>query len=313
VRRFATIYLATKHWLLLAALLATAGPLLLWTWAAQSWATNPQDNAAEGSPAPVERDDMVWVPAGEFLMGGKSAPDQWPIHQVALDGYWIDRYHVTNIQFQEFVDATGYETTAEQRGSSLVFVAEQKQWVEVAGAHWRRPQGPDSSLFGLGRHPVVHVSHIDARAYAEWAGKRLPTEAEYERAARGGALADTYAWGNDLAPNNTPMANFWQGRFPHEDNGLDRFRKLAPVGRFAANDYGLLDMAGNAWCWTADGYDAEYYAISPPANPAGSIDATDRVLRGGSYLTPASGMAVSTRAHADPQHTAGDIGFRCAR
>ncbi len=274
--------------------------------------TTPPDNAK----SPVrEREGMVWIPPGEFLMGSTDAArrDEWPIHNVTLDGFWIDKAPVTNAEFKQFADATGHVTTAERRGSSLLFDAKAKAWKTVEGANWQRPTGPDSSLFGLDRHPVVHVSWHDAVAYAKWAGKRLVTEAEYERAARGGRLAGTFAWGDQLAPDNRAMANFWQGRFPDEDHKLDHFGKLAPVGRFPSNAYGLVDIAGNAWCWTADGYDAEFYGISPSQNPTGPNDVTQRVLRGGSYLTPASSMRVATRGHADAQHTSCDVGFRCAR
>jgi len=267
--------------------------------------------------------DMVRIPGGTFLMGSNNHyPEEAPVHSVTVDGFWMDKYAVTNAQFSLFVEMTGYETVAERVPSaedypgakpellvpgSVVFQRPQGPvdmrgcpwWNWVPGASWRRPLGPLSSLKGLARHPVVHIAYEDAQAYSTWAKKELPTEAEWEFAARGGLEAAVYTWGDDFAPNGKMMANTWQGVFPFENLLTDGFERTSPVGSFPTNGYGLYDMAGNVWEWTTDWYqDHNRVANSCCAslNPRGgeidgSYDARmpeiripRKVLKGGSYL-----------------------------
>lgn len=260
---------------------------------------------------------MVLVHAGTFVMGDRrhGSADQRPAHEVALDSFWIDQQPVTNDDFQKFIAATGYTTTAEDRGSSLVFDPTQHRWFEVEGARWDRPDGPRSSLVDRADLPVVHVSWYDAQQYASWSGKRLLTEAEYERAARAGLLDMQYAWGQDTPTADRPMANYWQGRFPVKDKGLDGFKRLAPVASYPANRFGLFDMAGNVWCWCDDWYAREYYLQTPRDNPMGPDAGTERIIRGGSWLSslgPLNELSVAARGHATPDTTTNHIGFRCA-
>ncbi|MFM9086752.1 MAG: formylglycine-generating enzyme family protein [Cyanobium sp.] len=231
---------------------------------------------------------MVWIPGGRFLMGSDHHyPEEAPAHQVQVEGFWMDRTPVTNAQFQKFVKATGHVTLAELPAdpadypdalperlapSSIVFVppggpiglGDPYQWWQyVPGANWRHPEGPGSSIKGLENHPVVHVAHGDAQAYATWAGKLLPSEAEWERAAWGGLEGVDYAWGEDLHPGGRPLANTWQGTFPHQNSKLDGWERTSPVGSFPANGYGLLDMIGNVWEWTDDWYQAHRERMVP--------------------------------------------------
>ncbi len=240
-------------------------------------------------------DGMVWIPDGEFAMGAKinghgeaempmSSNDAEPIHRVALDGFWIDKTTVTNEQFAKFVSATGYITIAEKAptkeefptapeenlvAGSVVFVPTDHEvplnnhfqwWTYVKGANWKHPLGPESDIKGKEKYPVVHIAYPDAEAFAKWAGKRLPTEAEFEFAERGGLVGKTYAWGDELRPKGKWMANTWQGKFPVKDGGDDGFTGLAPVAQFPPNGYGLYDMSGNVWQWCSDWYRADYYA-----------------------------------------------------
>jgi len=230
---------------------------------------------------------MVWVPGGIFRMGSEQFyPEERPVHEVTVDGFWMDRYEVTNDQFARFVDETAYVTLAERAPKpedfpgappenlvpgSMVF---QKRagpvdlrnyanwWAWVPGADWRHPKGPASAIDGLGQHPVVHVAYEDVEAYARWAGKDLATEAEWEFAARGGLDEATFTWGNEEFPDGKAMANFWQGEFPWQNLLTDHYEGTSPVGSFPPNDYGLYDMAGNVWEWTSDWYEPR------GANPA---------------------------------------------
>lgn len=223
--------------------------------------------------------DMAWIPGGSFTMGSDHHyPEEAPAHRVTLDGFWIDRAPVTNAQFRRFVKATGHITLAEQPAdpaaypealpellvpASIVFVPppgplgpgdHYRWWQYVPGADWRHPEGPGSSIKGRDPHPVVHVAYADALAYAAWAGKSLPSEAEWERAARGGLDGAEFAWGDTLHPGGVPMANTFQGDFPHHNSRRDGFERTSPVGSFAPNGYGLVDMIGNVWEWTEDWY-----------------------------------------------------------
>lgn len=275
--------------------------------------------------------DMVRVPGGRFTMGSDHHyPEEAPAHAVEVDQFWIDRHPVTNAQFAAFVAATGYVTVAEQAPdpadypeadparlvpASAVFTPPARPvpltdayrwWSSVPGADWRHPRGPGSDLAGLADHPVVHVAWPDVLAYADWAGKALPTEAEWERAARGGLDAAEYAWGGDLTPAGTHLANVWQGDFPVENRCDDGYRWTSPVGAYAANGYGLLDMIGNVWEWTADWWTPhrrlaagapDCCGTPPRHNPTGgrralSVDpdlplaarTPRKVMKGGSYL-----------------------------
>ncbi|WP_208110087.1 formylglycine-generating enzyme family protein [Methylocaldum gracile] len=279
------------------------------------------------SPAPEPPfPDMVWIPGGTFLMGSdRHYPEEAPAHRVALDGFWMDRFPVTNERFARFVAATEHVTFAEIPpnpadypgalphmiyAGSLVFVKPPgpvnlrdigNWWSYMKGADWRHPRGPESSLQGLERHPVVHVTFADAEAFARWEGKALPTEAEWERAARGGLDGAAYAWGEELAPEGRMLANYWQGRFPWENLVVDGYEGTSPVGAFPPNGYGLYDMIGNVWEWTADWYEpghpsARQAACCVPRNPRGgreeaSFDPCEpviriprKVLKGGSHL-----------------------------
>jgi sulfatase modifying factor 1 len=273
---------------------------------------------------------MVWVPGGEFTMGTTGDlgwPDEKPAHRVRVDGFWMDETEVTNAQFRAFVEATGYVTTAEKppdveellrqrppgtlpppetpRPGSLVFVPtggpvkldDPTQWWKwTEGADWRHPEGPGSSIDGKDDHPVVHVSWDDAVAYARWAGKRLPTEAEWEFAARGGLDGKPYVWRDEPFSPEKPQANIWQGEFPWKNTALDGHERTAPVKSYAANGYGLYDMAGNVWEWCADWYDYRLYqrragggAVVNPQGPERSYNPArpfmpERVQKGGSFL-----------------------------
>ncbi len=311
-------------------------------------------------------DGMVWIPGGEFSMGCKSPAqgvctmatmnavnDAQPIHRVYVDGFWMDKTDVTNEEFAKFVQATGYRTVAEVAptkeqfptappenlvAGSMVFTPTAQPvplddyaqwWRYVAGASWRHPTGPDSDLKGKEKYPVVQVAYTDAAAYAKWAGKRLPTEAEWEFAARGGLSGKTYAWGDVLRPGGKWMANIYEGRFPVKDTGEDGFAGLAPVAQFPPNGYGLYDMAGNVWQWCSDWYRPDYYVrmklagIKVARNPQGpdssSHDPGDnqpqRVMRGGSFLCTdqyCTRYAMGTRGKGDIDTGNNNAGFRCA-
>lgn len=277
---------------------------------------------------------MVEIDAGSFWMGsdggdGFPADGEGPRHKVRLRPFLIDRTAVTNAQFAEFAAATGYLTDAEQLGWSFVFhlllpaefpatraIACAPWWRQVEGASWRHPEGPGSSTEQRMDHPVVHVSWQDAAAYARWAHKRLPTEAEWEYAARGNLASAVYPWGDELTPDGEHRCNIWQGRFPVENTREDGFVGTAPVASFAANGCGLHDMAGNVWEWCADWFSPTYYQESPRTDPRGPRDGTARVIRGGSYLCHASycnRYRVAARSQNTPDSSTGNMGFRCAR
>jgi len=286
---------------------------------------------------------MVLIPAGEFVMGTDDPqvqPNEWPARRVAVGAFWMDATPVTNAQFRRFVEATGYVTTAEKpvdweelkkqvppgtpkpddeklKPGSLVFTPPRKSvdlrdlsnwWTWVNGADWRHPQGPDSSIDGKADYPVVQVSWDDAVAYAKWAGKRLPTEAEWEYAARGGAKANTrFWWGEQFKPDNKFMANTFTGHFPDKDTAEDGFAGVSPVKAFPANGFGLYDMAGNVWNWTADAY-AE--------RVGGPTDGFRRVIKGGSFLcqdTYCESYRPTARRGTPFDTGSGHVGFRCVR
>jgi len=305
---------------------------------------------------------MVWIPGGEFSMGaadptgmenGGHEPmnDARPIHRVYVDGFYMDATEVTNGEFAVFVKATGYRTVAEQKPTheefpdapdanlvpgSLVFSPPggpvnlddyARWWDYVPGADWRHPGGPGSSIRGRENYPVVQVAWEDAAAYARWAGKRLPTEAEWEFAARGGNSGQPYTWGNRLHPDGRFMANTFQGHFPDRDDGEDGYTGIAPVARFPANGYGLYDMSGNVWEWCSDWYNQDYYRqtggalVRNPKGPAVSNDpaepgAKKKVQRGGSFLCTdqyCTRYIVGTRGKGEWRSAANHIGFRCVK
>ena len=259
---------------------------------------------------------MVWIPGGSFLMGSDHHyPEEAPAHRVEVAGFWIDRAPVTNAQFQKFVKASGHRTGAELPAdpalypgaapeqllpASIVFVPPPgplgqadpyRWWQYIPGADWRHPEGPGSSIKGREQHPVVHVTHADAQAYAAWIGKQLPTEIEWERAAWGGREGCEYAWGEELHPRGRPVANTFQGEFPHHNSRLDGYERTSPVGAFPPNGYGLLDMIGNVWEWTDSWYGAHAApsccgsAREASIDPASQHGAVPRkVVKGGSFL-----------------------------
>ena len=319
------------------------------------------ENSAPSPTPPPE--GMVWIPGGEFSMGAhdptemndavgmQATTDSRPIHRVYVDGFWMDRTEVTNEQFAAFVKATGYVTIAERTpraedfpgapreklvAGSVVFTPPAhavplndhfQWWSYVKGANWRHPFGPSSSITGRAKHPVVHVAYDDAVAYAAWAGKRLPTDAEWEFAARGGLTGQIYPWGNAFRKDGQWMANSHQGHFPDRDTAEDRFDGTAPVAQFPANGYGLYDVGGNVWEWVSDWYRPDYYAqlaaqggiVRNPRGPASSSDPEEpgvmkRVHRGGSFLCTdqyCSRYMVGTRGKGEDSTGTNHLGFRC--
>ncbi len=259
---------------------------------------------------------MVRIEGGEFMMGTADGfPYEGPPHRVRLDSFWIDQTEVTNAKFADFVKATDYTTTAEQLGNSGVFLPANHQWTLIDGADWKHPEGPDSNIDSRLDHPVVHVSWDDAAAYCDWAGKRLPTEAEYEYAARGGLENAEFAWGSELNPKDQFRANTWQGYFPDQDRGEDGFSGVAPVKSFPPNGYGLYDITGNVWEWVQDWYDPNYYRVSPANNPSGPKEGTEKVQRGGSWLCSSNycqGYRVASRMKTARDSGLNNLGFRCA-
>ena len=303
---------------------------------------------AEAVPKGKDSSGMVFIPGGKFRMGTDEFRDASPVHEVEVDGFWMDEHEVTNAQFLQFVEATGYVTVAEQPldpkdfpgvpedllvpGSavfsppdrSVGLSAPLQWWSYVPGASWRAPEGPGSSIAERMDDPVVHVSYTDAEAYAEWAGKRLPTEAEWEYAARAGSSRGRYYWGDDLKPGGTWRANVYQGEFPIWDTGEDGFAGVAPVKSFAPNANGLYDMDGNVWEWCADYYRPDYYDKSPAVNPIGPEDSYDpddpgavkRVQRGGSFLCSpqyCERYVAGSRGKGEVSSGSNNLGFRCVK
>ncbi len=304
---------------------------------------------------------MVWIPGGEFTMGSERSDaraDEAPAHRVRVDGFWMDASEVTNAQFQKFVAATGYKTTAERAPNleaimsqvppgtpppapellvpgSMVFTPTsgpvrlddfRQWWKWTPGADWRHPEGPQSTIEGRDEHPVVQVSWDDAVAYAQWAGKRLPTEAEWEFAARGGLNEKPFVWGNEDVSDIHPQSNIWQGKFPYENHGADGYQRTAPGKKFAPNGFGLYDMAGNVWEWCSDWYSPAAYrqrgATAVANNPRGPEQSFDprrpqmpqRSQRGGSFLcnaTYCSSYRPSARMGCTPDTGMSHVGFRC--
>lgn len=319
------------------------------------------------NPTPPPSDvpeGMVWIPGGEFSMGSEdprgsmcggpdSMGDARPIHRVYVDAFWMDATEVTNAQFHTFVKATGYVTIAERKptqeefptaplenlvaGSTVFSPTPQavplndhfQWWRYQKGANWRHPEGPESDLKGREKHPVVHIAYDDAVAYARWAGKRLPTEAEFEFAARGGLSGKVYAWGDELQPAGKWMANTFQGQFPVKDTGADGFVGIAPVAQFPPNGYVLYDMAGNVWEWVSDWYRPDTFArlaaqggvARNPTGPDAPFDPAEptekkHVHRGGSFLCTdqyCTRYMVGTRGKGESSTGSNHLGFRCVK
>ena len=263
----------------------------------------------------VERDGMVLINGGRFIMGDDNEmPSEAPAHEVVVKSFWMDRHEVTVAEFALFVSATGYKTDAERFGWSNAFNLKDGQWQKTEGATWRQPDGPQS--IAVGNEPVCQVSWNDAAAYAKWAGKRLPTEAEWECAARGGLARKKYSWGDDLRPNGKPVANWWQGSFPDRNTSEDGFTGRAPVESFPPNGYGLHDMIGNVWEWCADWYASDGYVNSTHDDPKGPELGSERVIRGGSWMCAenfCSNYRVAARSYATPDSGMNNLGFRCVR
>lgn len=241
-------------------------------------------------------------------------PYESPVHTVELDAFLIDETEVTVAEFAEFVKETNYKTEAEKFGWSGVFDFETGEWTRVDGANWRNPEG--GNVTAKENEPVSQISWNDANEFAKWAGKRLPTEAEFELAARGGLVGKKYAWGDELRPSGKPVANWWQGKFPDKNTREDGFLSRAPVKSFAPNGYGLYDMTGNVWEWTADWFDENYYENSPKKNPKGAAKGEEKAIRGGSFLCAenhCSNYRVAGRSHSTPDSGLNNLGFRCVR
>lgn len=299
-------------------------------------AGRPVDVADDGSAsgATGSTDGMVLLEAGEFLMGtedreGFPADGEGPVRPVTLSPFWIDPHAVTNRRFAEFVQATGHTTDAERFGWSFVFggllpddfpdtraAAQAPWWRQVFGAAWDHPEGPDSSADERVDHPVVHVSWKDARAFCRWAGLRLPTEAEWEFAARGGLVQRKLPWGDEREPGGVHRMNVWQGRFPSHNTLEDGWLGTCPVDAFPPNGYGLHNMTGNVWEWCADWFHATAHLDSPPSDPKGPPRGQAKVIRGGSYLCHDSycnRYRVAARSSNTPDSSTGNMSFRCAR
>jgi len=283
---------------------------------AEGLSVSPASPVSHITPAisPAISEAMQLIHGGRYLMGTDDGlPVEAPVHKVLVKDFWIDRHAVTVSEFAEFVRATGYRTESEGLGWSGVFDVQAGSWKKVGGADWRHPEGPASTASQ--REPVTQVTWNDAMAYATWARKRLPTEAEFEYAARGGLAGKKYAWGDELTPEKH-QANWWQGHFPDRNTGADGFIGRAPVGSFPANAYGLYDMTGNVWEWCADRFGEDYYHVSPAANPQGPSDGEHRVIRGGSWLCSdnyCTGYRVAARNHTAPDTGLNNLGFRCVQ
>jgi formylglycine-generating enzyme required for sulfatase activity len=303
-------------------------------------------NAAGITSGDGDTTNMRWVPGGKFLMGADAFPDSRPLHEVTVDGFYMDEHEVTNAEFAAFVNATGYKTVAERPlnpadypgvpadklvPGSAVFTPSAtpvpmdnplQWWTYVPGANWSHPEGAKSLITGREDYPAIHISYEDAAAYARWAGKRLPTEAEWEFAAQSGRGNHTYYWGDQLKPDNKWVANIYQGSFPDKNTSEDGYTGAAPVKSFPANAYGLYDMDGNVWEWCADFYRPDYYQKSPSLNPGGPVDSYDpdepgvvkRVQRGGSFLCSDDyciRYKAGSRGKGEVTSGSNNLGFRC--
>ena len=299
-------------------------------------AVHGSQSDAAGVLHPLVADQMVDLPGGTFLMGtdyAEAFPDdgEGPVREISLSPFRIDRFPVTNKLFRSFVSETGYSTDAEQFDWSFVFwshlpasrirelvvdtVANAPWWCKVRGAKWDSPEGPGSHIENRSHHPVVHVSWGDAQAYCKWSGQRLPTEAEWEYAARGGLVQKLYPWGDKLRPNGEHRCNIWQGDFPNRDTAEDGYSGTCPVDAFPPNGYGLYSLSGNTWEWCADWFDTKFHQEGPRLNPTGPTHGSARVMKGGSFLCHKSycnRYRVAARTSSTPDSSTSHLGFRCA-
>lgn len=301
----------------------------------QAEQVEPTNLIQEQRPLTSPLASMIRLDGGAFQMGTNSdegflADGEGPIRIVRVSPFYISPCTVTNKEFLAFTDATGYRTEAESYGWSFVFhlfVSDKVResisqvptqtpwWYVVAGADWRHPEGPDSDIGERMDHPVVHISWNDAQRYCEWAGVRLPTEAEWEYAARGGLEGKTYPWGDLLKPDGVHRCNIWQGKFPTKDNASDGYSGTAPVTAYEPNGYGLYNMSGNVWEWCADWFTPDYHRTTPSDNPVGLAPSGNRSIRGGSYLCHRSycnRYRVAARSKNTPDSSTGNMGFRVA-
>ena len=271
--------------------------------------------SSDRKAARIERDGMMLINGGKFLMGTEDGMSyEAPVHEVEVKSFWMDRHEVTVAEFAKFASATNYKTDAEKFGWSGAFNLKTGEWKRTKGANWQHPDGPGSKA--ASNEPVCQVSWNDAAAYAKWAGKRLPTEAEWEYGARGGLEQKKYSWGDELRPAGKPVANWWQGNFPDRNTGEDGFVGRAPVESFPANGYGLYDVTGNVWEWCADWYADDYYLKSARDDPRGPDDGKERVIRGGSWMCAenfCTNYRIAARSQATPDSGLNNLGFRCVR
>jgi formylglycine-generating enzyme len=312
----------------------------------------PEQSADSRPPEGKAPEGMVWIPGGSFMMGSNDKPHEMPVHRVSVKDFWMDATEVTNAQFAAFVNATGYVTTAEKVPKLEDFPPEERslippemlkpganhfkkteqpvelnnplQWWEYKfHSNWKQPDGPKSSIAGKENYPVVCISYFDAEAYCKWAGKRLPTEAEWERAARGGAEQQKYVWGKEFRPAGKWMCNIWQGTFPVTDTAEDGFHGPAAVRSYPPNAFGLYEMAGNVWEWTQDWYSESFYTQSPADNPMNTTPDSNnpqgrpcRTIRGGSWLCNdcyCESYRPSGRQETTPDTSSNHAGFRCVK
>ena len=317
---------------------------------AENGASPKPSEPKESKPVKIVEPKMVWIPGGSFKMGtdDQMFPDAHPMHNTTVRGFLMDEHEVTNAEFAQFVQATQYKTIAEQKlnpkdypgvppeslvpGSAVFTPPNHKVsldnpmqwWQYVAGADWRHPTGPNSSIAGLENYPAIHISYEDAAAYAKWAGKRLPTEAEWEYAAQAGRGNHRYYWGDELKPGGKWVANIFQGDFPGSNSAEDGFVGIAPVKSYAPNPFGLYDMDGNVWEWCNDFYRPDYYSHSPANNPTGPPDSYDpeepdavkRVQRGGSFLCSDQyciRYRQGSRGKGEVKSGSNNLGFRCVK
>lgn len=301
--------------------------------AAQRYSREANAQGLTSGPRSLALTKMVPIPAGVFTMGTDDPQikqdGEAPARRVTVDAFYMDAYEVSNADFEKFVNSTGYLTEAEKFGDSFVFegmlsepvkaqihqaVAAAPWWLPVKGADWRHPEGPDSTILHRSNHPVLHVSWNDAVAYCAWAGKRLPTEAEWEYSCRGGLQNRLFPWGNKLQPKGQHYANIWQGEFPVTNTGEDGFQGTAPVDAFPPNGYGLYNIVGNAWEWTSDWWTV-HHSAEETLNPKGPTSGKDRVKKGGSYMCHKSycyRYRCAARSQNTPDSSASNLGFRCA-
>lgn len=296
-----------------------------------------RESTARGASQSEQTDAMKYLPGGSFLMGtdsdvGFPEDGEGPVREIALSPFYIDVYAVSNGEFSRFVEATDYRTEAERFGWSFVFqnhvpkhlkksssvrrVPGLDWWLAVEGACWYRPEGRGSNIRKRQDYPVVHVSWNDASAYAEWAGKSLPTEAEWEYAARGGLVGRTFAWGDELTPRGKHVCNIWQGVFPDQDTGDDGYAGTCPVDEYRPNGYGLYNMAGNVWEWCADWFHPSHHKECDAVDPTGPKSGSSRTMKGGSFLCHSSycnRYRVAARTSNTPDSSTANLGFRCVR